>query len=468
MRSLPTFARRAAKQLACAGVLTGALLACASPALADTGPVISVTPPSHNFGAHAEGTTDLTLTVTNTGDADLTLDGFGADGAPDSPFATDSNEGSCLDNPVVARDDSCTIIASFMPDENDGRGAKTGYEVIRSDAVNADVNQNTFVPLTGTIIDPPEISVDAPSLDFGNVQAGQSAVQTLTVTNTGEAPLTIRQNLYMGGNDQFSVAQETCSDQPIAHGDQCTIGVRFSPYGGPTSTEMEIHSNATADADEFTKVALSGTGTFTAPAVPTVSSPGDGSTTADSTPDVTVKAEPGVYVHLLVDHDNDQGYQLADEYGNATFTLVQPLADGQHQLVVFAETMIASAERTSTFTVKTTTTTTPPTTTTPTPSIGRLDLVAPKGKAVRVAKTGKLTAKVLCVDGASCPAATFKLTSAKKLAGRKLKLTANATTGTVSFKLKAKQVKALRKLGKRGLKVTVRGPSNALKLTLRV
>ena len=78
-------------------------------------------------------------------------------------------------------------------------------------------------------------------------------------------------------------------------------------------------------------------------AAPTVSSPADGQTITDSTPDVVITTQPGMSVHLLVDHNDDEGYKTAGSDGTATFTLAAPLGDGDHELVVFARSTCGSS-----------------------------------------------------------------------------------------------------------------------------
>lgn len=58
-------------------------------------------------------------------------------------------------------------------------------------------------------------------------------VKTITVTNMGTAPITLKPPTVTGDNaDQFSAAFDSCTSAPIIPGLSCTLKVTFKP-GGP-------------------------------------------------------------------------------------------------------------------------------------------------------------------------------------------------------------------------------------------
>ncbi|WP_292103623.1 Ig-like domain-containing protein [Brevundimonas sp.] len=67
------------------------------------------------------------------------------------------------------------------------------------------------------------------------------------------------------------------------------------------------------------------------PAMPTLTSPADGSLITDPTPDVTGTAEPGALVSVIID-GNTVGTATADGAGAWTFAVSVPLVDGAHTL----------------------------------------------------------------------------------------------------------------------------------------
>jgi len=104
----------------------------------------------------------------------------------------------------------------------------------------------------------PDISVPA-SLAFGDVDVGTSSTKTLTISNVGDADLTITEITVTG--TQFSVGTYPGT---IAAAGSADVNVTFSPTSaGAKSATLTIASD---DPDEATvTVSLSGTGVSVAP-----------------------------------------------------------------------------------------------------------------------------------------------------------------------------------------------------------
>jgi hypothetical protein len=109
-------------------------------------------------------------------------------------------------------------------------------------------------------------------LSFGNQQVNTtSAVRTVTLTNTGNATLTINSIGLSGPNHGDFHQQNTCpsSSSTLAAGDSCNINVTFTPTAdGSRSASLTITDNA---SDSPQPVTLSGTGVVGMP--PTGSDP---------------------------------------------------------------------------------------------------------------------------------------------------------------------------------------------------
>jgi len=73
----------------------------------------------------------------------------------------------------------------------------------------------------------------------------------------------------------------------------------------------------------------------TPPAAPVITSPDDGSSTADTTPTVSGTAEPGSTVYVIID-GIPSGSTTADENGDWTFTPTNPLTPGDHTITATA------------------------------------------------------------------------------------------------------------------------------------
>jgi hypothetical protein len=211
-----------------------------------TAPDIEVTPTSVEFGTILIGqSADRTLTVSNVGTAPLVVNGFTFDNAqfawvsPKLPFTV--NAGS-----------QQTATLRFAP-------AVAGSQIGTLNMNSNDPDEAT-VPVqlrgAGTTTAVPDIDVTPTSLDFGSVTIGQSADRTLTVRNTGSAPLTV--NTITSTNPRFSIVSPTGSFT-VAAGNQQTVTVRFAPTTAETQSGMlSINSD---DADEATvTVNLTGQG----------------------------------------------------------------------------------------------------------------------------------------------------------------------------------------------------------------
>jgi len=109
-------------------------------------------------------------------------------------------------------------------------------------------------------------------LSFGNQQVKTtSAARTVTLTNSGNAALTIHSIGLSGSNSGDFQQQHTCpsSSSTLAAGASCIISVTFTPTAdGSRSASLAITDNASGSPQSVT---LSGTGVLGMP--PTGSDP---------------------------------------------------------------------------------------------------------------------------------------------------------------------------------------------------
>jgi virginiamycin B lyase len=135
----------------------------------------------------------------------------------------------------------------------------------RANLDGTNVNQ-TFIRAAG-ISAPMSVAVGIPMarasvarLTFGSWSVGDySPPQSLTVTNTGTAPLKISPvQISSGDARDFLVFYDSCSGNSLRVGASCDIHVRFGPTAaGPRSATLALRSN---DPVSPLRVALSGTG----------------------------------------------------------------------------------------------------------------------------------------------------------------------------------------------------------------
>ncbi|SFS04260.1 Beta-propeller repeat-containing protein [Granulicella pectinivorans] len=234
------------------GTLTGTLTvtdnAAGSPrvvSLTGTGvtPVTTVTvsPSSLTYTTQNTGTTSAakTVTLTNTGNAALTISSIGTTG----DYAQTNTCGTTL-----AVSTSCTIAVTFTPTTS---GTRTGLLVIGDNAAGSPQS----VSLTGTAITPAPVVVLAPaSLTFATQNTGTtSAAQTITLSNTGNAALTLTSIAASG-----DYAQTNNCGTSVAASASCTIAVTFTPTASGTRTgAITVLDNATGSPH---MAVLTGTG----------------------------------------------------------------------------------------------------------------------------------------------------------------------------------------------------------------
>jgi hypothetical protein len=113
------------------------------------------------------------------------------------------------------------------------------------------------------------VSLSPASLAFGNQSVGAaSAVQTVTLSNTGNAALSIT-SLTVKGTNGSSFAQANTCGSSVAAGATCTVSVKFAPSAtGSSTASLSITDNASGSPQT---VSLSGTGNNPVPTLTSLS-----------------------------------------------------------------------------------------------------------------------------------------------------------------------------------------------------
>jgi hypothetical protein len=205
-------------------------------------PVISLFPPSINFGTVNVGSTGgpITLTVTNPSDATLDISSV----TTAAPFSQTSN---CVTN--LAPGASCTASVSFAPTAG---GTSNGSLSL----VDTAVTSPQAAALSGTgHSNGPVATLNPTSLNFGNVSVGTtSPAMNVTLTNTGSATLNITSIVASSSYGQTN----TCAAS-LGVNQSCTISVTFSPaQTGTVAGTITVTDNASGSPQT---VSLTGTGT---------------------------------------------------------------------------------------------------------------------------------------------------------------------------------------------------------------
>jgi hypothetical protein len=103
------------------------------------------------------------------------------------------------------------------------------------------------------------LTLNPTSINFGSVTVGQtSPILLTTLTNTGNAPLTITTNPMSAGDFHWG-GKGTCNYNPLPAGSSCTYSAKFTPTATGTRTAT-ITVNSTA-SNSIVTIPLSGIGT---------------------------------------------------------------------------------------------------------------------------------------------------------------------------------------------------------------
>ena len=195
----------------------------------------SVTPSSLAFGNQPAGSTSssLALTVTNTGNIQLTNLGVGFGGGTPQPFnrPTGNSGGSCGTTLNVGA--SCTINVVFAPGSTT---AGTSYPRSATVAATGATITGNPVALTGTSIAPATVSISPNPVRITLATGVISGTQTVTFTNTasaGGASVNVSSVAVSGGSFitwffNKVAAGDNCTGATLTPGQSCTVQVRFT------------------------------------------------------------------------------------------------------------------------------------------------------------------------------------------------------------------------------------------------
>ena len=201
-----------------------------------------------DFGQVEVGASNTdTITIDNTGGSGtLTVNALTVTG---SDFTLVGNNCGNSYPQTIAVGNTCAVSIQFTPS---ALNARSGQFTMDSDGATSPDNVN----LLGSGVEPPAPVPNPTSLSFGDVAAGTSTTQTVTVTNIGAlSSLTLGQ-LSAGGD--FSLQSDTCSGATIAAGGNCTVVVEFTPGAvGSASETLDIPG---ASGFPSASVALTGNG----------------------------------------------------------------------------------------------------------------------------------------------------------------------------------------------------------------
>ncbi|HWW24198.1 MAG TPA: choice-of-anchor D domain-containing protein [Edaphobacter sp.] len=221
------------------------------------GPYFSFDSGNYDFGSTTAGSqTPLPLVITSYGDAPVTLLPPVIGGTNASDFAVTSTctvipaaTSGYLEPPAghlyiqrAGARSTCTLNVTFTPSADGSRSAT----LTETDSVG--LQQTVTLTGSGASSSPP--TANPTSLSFGNVQAGMTASQSVTVTSANQAAVTAQ----ISGSNNYTVQPATCAQGATT----CTFNITFSPTAiGLISGTLSLSSQGSFTN---TSVPLTGTG----------------------------------------------------------------------------------------------------------------------------------------------------------------------------------------------------------------
>ncbi len=206
------------------------------------------------FGDHDLGTTtSKALHFTNIGIDPVTVSSVAVVGPNASQFVVAGN--TC--NVALGQDVVCTVDVDFKPTT---AGDKTASIELR--AANGTVLATTALTGHGVAVAaPPRATLGTASLTFAAQRVGTtSASQSVTVTNTGGAPLTVTGAALTGAGAGAYTATPAAGCASVNPTQSCQVAVTFKPTAtGAATATLTVRSNDPAATAPT--VALTGTGT---------------------------------------------------------------------------------------------------------------------------------------------------------------------------------------------------------------
>lgn len=235
---------------AAACVACAFLLLSAGPALGAA--QLSIGPSSWDAGIATAGTDGASqqFKLTNLGDQTAAPGAASIGGADADSF--DIDQDGCA-GAGLAPSDSCTVTVRFHPPYHAGAQSRSATLDFGSAPVAV-----TPAALAGFAQDPPHLSAQPPSLDFGvrGVNQGSNS-QLVTAQNDGGSAVQISSVSIDGpGSGAYWVQSSDCPGQTLQPGNSCQVQVSFGP-NDPVAYPATLHVGGPgAQVD----VALSGTG----------------------------------------------------------------------------------------------------------------------------------------------------------------------------------------------------------------
>jgi len=207
---------------------------------------VTLSPNPLNYGPLEVGaiSAPLPVSVTNNTTAAIAISSVEITG----PFSIANNQ---CGTTSFAASSLCQVQIEFAPTQ---AGAATGMLTF------TDTQGTQTVELTGTGLAPPTDGLNPGSLSFSPTRLGESSSMPVTITNTGDLPLTeLSLSISSAPASQFEISNPCGSQVAAEHPGICTVTVQFTPTQlGPITGTLTV-SDYTTKLDTQS-IYLSGSG----------------------------------------------------------------------------------------------------------------------------------------------------------------------------------------------------------------
>ena len=194
-------------------------------------PIANLSPASLTFSAQSSSTQSAaqTVTLSNTGNAPLSITGTGI--SISGPNATDFLQTNTCGTSVAAGS-NCVISVTFNPSLLAPGTYTATLNVV--DNASGSPQQVSLTGIVASTASGPIANLSPTSLTFSAQPSGsQSAAQTVTLSNTGNAPLSITgTGISISGPNATDFSQTNTCGTSVAAGSSCVISVTFTLNAG--------------------------------------------------------------------------------------------------------------------------------------------------------------------------------------------------------------------------------------------
>lgn len=209
---------------------------------------VSSRPAAVDFGSVRVGESSVPrdVVLTNVASKPVVVTGLSFTGAYPADYRI---TGDACSQATLRPRGQCRVQVAFVPTSPGALSA-----LLRVYTSAAWVTEQVLLTGVGVASGAPAVQLEPVVLAFGEVEPGQAVSNTVFVTNTGTATLTIGRISITGGQTSwFSLQDDACSGQAVAPNAQCRLRVAFAPTEiGYQSASLTVPSNAGTSGIQLT------------------------------------------------------------------------------------------------------------------------------------------------------------------------------------------------------------------------